>query len=138
MTDPTAFDGRSDYGAFIANGVPAGGLFSGAEGIKTAAQEARYGGFAGLAYDPCYHQACDDVLQPELHVARPDERRRGSHHVGAVARSRTPVAERSATSAAKKKSKRMNRHEPLEVQGELPGPVVRSDDEGRLRAAPPS
>ena len=59
VTDPTAFDGRSDYGPFINNGVPAGGLFTGAEGIKTERQEAVYGGFAGLAYDPCYHQACD-------------------------------------------------------------------------------
>jgi Zn-dependent M28 family amino/carboxypeptidase len=58
-TDPTAFDGRSDYGPFIAVGIPAGGLFTGAEGIKTAAQAAVYGGTAGLAYDPCYHQACD-------------------------------------------------------------------------------
>ena len=56
---PTAFDGRSDYGAFIANGVPAGGLFSGAEGVKTAAQATTYGGAAGSWYDPCYHQACD-------------------------------------------------------------------------------
>ena len=29
--EPTAFDGRSDYGPFIAAGIPAGGLFSGAE-----------------------------------------------------------------------------------------------------------
>src|SRR4029450_4215368 len=35
-TDPTAFDGRSDYGPFIGVGIPAGGLFSGAEGTKTA------------------------------------------------------------------------------------------------------
>ena len=34
-TEPTAFDGRSDYGPFIAVGIPAGGLFTGAEGIKT-------------------------------------------------------------------------------------------------------
>ncbi len=34
-TEPTAFDGRSDYGPFIAAGIPAGGLFSGAEVIKT-------------------------------------------------------------------------------------------------------
>ena len=60
-TDPTAFDGRSDYGPFIAGGVPAGGLFTGAEGIKTPAQAAVYGGTAGLAYDPCYHQACDTI-----------------------------------------------------------------------------
>ena len=60
-TDPTAFDGRSDYGPFIENGIPAGGLFSGAEGIKTPEQAAVYGGTAGEAYDPCYHQACDDI-----------------------------------------------------------------------------
>ena len=56
---PTAFDGRSDYGAFIANGVPSGGLFSGAEDIKTTAEAKEYGGVAGAAYDLCYHQACD-------------------------------------------------------------------------------
>ena len=60
-TDPTAFDGRSDYGPFIAEGIPAGGLFSGAEGIKTPAQAAVYGGTAGDPYDPCYHQACDTI-----------------------------------------------------------------------------
>jgi Zn-dependent M28 family amino/carboxypeptidase len=58
-TDPTAFDGRSDYGPFIAVGIPAGGLFSGAEGEKTAEQAAVYGGTAGEPYDACYHQACD-------------------------------------------------------------------------------
>lgn len=60
-TEPTAFDGRSDYGPFIAVGIPAGGLFTGAEGIKTAEEAAIYGGTAGLAYDPCYHQACDTL-----------------------------------------------------------------------------
>ncbi|HET9519170.1 MAG TPA: M28 family metallopeptidase [Actinoplanes sp.] len=58
-TEPTAFDGRSDYGPFIEVGIPAGGLFSGAEGIKTAEQAAVYGGTAGVAYDKCYHAACD-------------------------------------------------------------------------------
>ena len=58
-TDPTAFDGRSDYGPFIDAGIPAGGLFSGAEGLKTAEQAAIYGGTAGEPYDACYHQACD-------------------------------------------------------------------------------
>lgn len=57
--EPTAFTGRSDYGPFIAVGIPAGGLFSGAEGLKTEAQAAVYGGTAGVAYDACYHQACD-------------------------------------------------------------------------------
>ena len=58
-TDPTAFDGRSDYGPFIAVGIPAGGLFSGAEGEKTPEQAAVYGGTAGEPYDSCYHAACD-------------------------------------------------------------------------------
>jgi hypothetical protein len=59
--EPTAFDGRSDYGPFIAPEalVAAGGLFSGAEGVKTEEQAAVYGGAAGSWYDPCYHQACD-------------------------------------------------------------------------------
>ena len=39
-TKPTAFDGRSDYDAFVAAGIPAGGLFTGAEDIKTAEQAA--------------------------------------------------------------------------------------------------
>ncbi len=55
----TPFSGRSDYGPFIDEGIPAGGLFTGAEGVKTAQEAAVYGGTAGAAYDPCYHQACD-------------------------------------------------------------------------------
>jgi Zn-dependent M28 family amino/carboxypeptidase len=58
-TAPTAFDGRSDYGPFIDAGIPAGGLFTGAEGIKTADEVALFGGTADVAYDVCYHQACD-------------------------------------------------------------------------------
>jgi hypothetical protein len=60
-TEPTAFDGRSDYGPFIFAGIPAGGLFTGAEGVKTEEQAAIYGGVAGAAYDPCYHLGCDDI-----------------------------------------------------------------------------
>jgi hypothetical protein len=59
-TLPTAFDGRSDYGPFIAAGIPAGGLFTGAEGIKTPEQAAVFGGTAGEQYDPCYHLSCDE------------------------------------------------------------------------------
>jgi Zn-dependent M28 family amino/carboxypeptidase len=62
-SEPTAFDGRSDYVAFTNVGIPAGGVFTGAEVHKTAAQQAIYGGTvsAGLAgqFDPCYHLACD-------------------------------------------------------------------------------
>lgn len=67
-TAPTPFNGRSDYGPFIAEGVeiPSGGLFSGAEGIKTEEQAETYGGTAGKQYDPCYHQACDDYDNVDL------------------------------------------------------------------------
>jgi carboxypeptidase Q len=60
-TVPTAFDGRSDYGPFIAEGVniPAGGIFTGAEGTKTAEQAAMFGGTAGVAYDVNYHAKGD-------------------------------------------------------------------------------
>ena len=57
--DDSQFSGRSDYQAFIENGVPSSGLFTGAEGTKTARQAAIWGGTAGAAYDGCYHQACD-------------------------------------------------------------------------------
>jgi Zn-dependent M28 family amino/carboxypeptidase len=59
----TPFSGRSDYGPFIAAGVdiPAGGLFTGAEGAKTPGQAAVYGGTANVAYDKCYHLACDTL-----------------------------------------------------------------------------
>ncbi|MET0686789.1 MAG: M28 family peptidase, partial [Solirubrobacteraceae bacterium] len=55
------FSGRSDYGPFIAVGIPAGGLFTGAEVPKTADEAELYGGVAGAAYDPCYHQFCDNL-----------------------------------------------------------------------------
>jgi Zn-dependent M28 family amino/carboxypeptidase len=57
--EPIPFDGRSDYVAFTNAGIPAGGLFTGAESEKTPEQAALYGGTAGVALDPCYHQACD-------------------------------------------------------------------------------
>ena len=59
--EDTEFSGRSDYQAFISVGIPASGLFTGAEGIKTPEQEAIWGGTAGDQYDPCYHLACDTV-----------------------------------------------------------------------------
>ena len=65
-TEPTEFDGRSDYDAFINAGIPAGGLFTGAEGIKTAAQAAIYGGTGGRRIRP--------VLPPGLRHDRQPER----------------------------------------------------------------
>ncbi|MEU2720108.1 M28 family metallopeptidase [Streptomyces smyrnaeus] len=60
-TQGSDFTGRSDYGPFIEAGIPAGGTFTGAEGIKAAEQQKLWGGTAGAAYDGCYHQACDTL-----------------------------------------------------------------------------
>ncbi|KAF3931122.1 hypothetical protein ABW20_dc0108506 [Dactylellina cionopaga] len=61
VTVPAEFDGRSDYARFLGAGIPAGGVLMGAEGIKTAEQVKLFGGKEGQQYDPCYHQACDDI-----------------------------------------------------------------------------
>ncbi|MPZ69381.1 MAG: M20/M25/M40 family metallo-hydrolase [Actinobacteria bacterium] len=53
--------GRSDHGPFLRNGIPVGGLFTGADMIKTAAEVESYGGVQGANEDPCYHRACDDT-----------------------------------------------------------------------------
>ena len=66
--DDTEFSGRSDYQAFILNGIPAGGLFTGAEVPKTAEQQAIWGGTAGAQFDPCYHQACDTFANNSDHA----------------------------------------------------------------------
>ncbi|HEX2159710.1 MAG TPA: M28 family metallopeptidase [Actinomycetes bacterium] len=66
--DDTEFSGRSDYQAFIENGIPSGGLFTGAEEVKTEEQEAIWGGEAGEQFDPCYHQACDTYDNVDLHA----------------------------------------------------------------------
>jgi Zn-dependent M28 family amino/carboxypeptidase len=57
----TRFDLRSDYAAFFQAGIATGGLFTGAEGIKTAEQVEMFGGVAGAPYDACYHRDCDTV-----------------------------------------------------------------------------
>ncbi|EGD76445.1 hypothetical protein PTSG_12608 [Salpingoeca rosetta] len=60
----TEFNERSDYAAFTLNQIPAGGLFTGAEGPvggKTAEERRKFGGIMNVAYDTCYHMACDDL-----------------------------------------------------------------------------
>jgi Zn-dependent M28 family amino/carboxypeptidase len=59
--DDSEFSGRSDYQSFVSVGIPSGGLFTGAEAIKTDEQAAIWGGTSGDQYDPCYHLACDTV-----------------------------------------------------------------------------
>ena len=60
------FDGRSDYDGFIRNGIPGGGIATGAEGIKSKQEAALFGGEDGVAYDVCYHAICDTVANLNL------------------------------------------------------------------------
>lgn len=57
----TEFSGRSDYQAFIENGIPASGLFTGADDVKTPAEVEMFGGTAGIIHDPNYHTPADDI-----------------------------------------------------------------------------
>jgi Zn-dependent M28 family amino/carboxypeptidase len=66
--DDTQFSGRSDYQAFIVNNIPAGGLFTGAEVVKTAEQQAIWGGTTGAQFDPCYHAPCDTFANNNDHA----------------------------------------------------------------------
>jgi Zn-dependent M28 family amino/carboxypeptidase len=103
-TEPTAFDGRSDYGPFIENGVPAGGIFTGAEGIKTPAEEAIFGGIAGLQYDPCYHQACDtfsNVSRKAINQMSDAT----AHSIWTLARSNSPITQFQGAKAKVSKAK---------------------------------
>ncbi|UJR28005.1 hypothetical protein I4U23_009263 [Adineta vaga] len=67
--DHTEFSGRSDYGPFLAEGIACGGLFSGADDVKTQEQRDRYlnslgsalSGMANADLDPCYHSKCDTL-----------------------------------------------------------------------------
>ncbi|GLY00241.1 M20/M25/M40 family metallo-hydrolase [Actinoplanes sp. NBRC 101535] len=98
-SSPTEFNGRSDYGPFIAVGIPAGGLFSGAEGVKTAEEAAVYGGTAGEPYDSCYHEACDDITN----LSKPALSELGdaaAHGVLTVARSKAVFTPAAAAPAA--------------------------------------
>ncbi len=59
----TSFDGRSDYDAFTAAGIPSGGLFSGAEENMTVEQAELWGGKADQPFDPNYHKKTDTLDQ---------------------------------------------------------------------------
>ena len=65
-TTESEFDGRSDYGPFIEHGIPAGGMDTGADEVKTAAEARAFGGRAGRPYDPCHHRECDRVANVNL------------------------------------------------------------------------
>jgi len=56
-----ALSKRSDYAGFADWDVAFGGLFTGAENVKSATEATLFGGEVDVAYDKCYHQKCDDL-----------------------------------------------------------------------------
>jgi Zn-dependent M28 family amino/carboxypeptidase len=103
-SEPTEFSGRSDYGPFIAVGIPAGGLFTGAEGVKTPEQAAIYGGTAGEWYDPCYHQACDTINNLNLNALN-EMGDAAAHATLTLAKSKSGLYPDGSRKAARDKSK---------------------------------
>ncbi len=94
----------------------------GAEGIKTEEQEALFGGVAGLAYDPCYHQACDTFFNLSEN-ALDEMSDAAAHSTWTLARSQSPITNAQAAKASKaKKAKRSKRGKALKYRG---GQVIR-------------
>lgn len=90
VSEPGELSGRSDYRAFMESGVPSGGLFSGADGVKSEEQVAWYGGTAGEAFDPYYHTA-DDTLEHVNWDSVAELSAAGAHGVEFFAESTLPV-----------------------------------------------
>ena len=140
--DPTAFDGRSDYKPFIAVGIPAGGLFSGAEEVKTPAEQARFGGVAGEAFDRCYHEACDTLSNVNWVGLR--QLSGGAVHATAVfADRRDPVGEATAGAAAEERAQRRARRAvgpPAPALSDRPGggAAARLPARSPVRRSPPA
>jgi len=66
--DEIALRGSSDHAPFAQAGLPVGGLFTGADSLKSDELAGRFGGTAGRPYDPCYHQPCDRLANVNLRV----------------------------------------------------------------------
>jgi Zn-dependent M28 family amino/carboxypeptidase len=60
-TELVPLEDRSDHALFAGHGIDVGGLFSGADEVKTKAEVRTYGGRAGELHDPCYHLPCDTI-----------------------------------------------------------------------------
>ena len=66
--EEASLGGSSDHAAFARAGIPVGGLFTGADDLKSAELARRFGGSGGQAFDACYHKACDTVANVDLRV----------------------------------------------------------------------
>jgi Zn-dependent M28 family amino/carboxypeptidase len=66
--EEVSLEGSSDHAPFAQAGLPVGGLFTGADGIKAPDLARRFGGAAGRPYDACYHRACDALSNVSVSV----------------------------------------------------------------------
>ena len=114
--EPTAFDGRSDYGPFIAERGARRRPVHGRGGHQDARAGALYGGVAGLAYDPCYHQACDTLFNLN-HTALDEMSDAAAHAAWTLARSQSPITVAQAAkgqakvkTASRARKAKANRH----------------------------
>jgi len=62
--------GGSDHFGFDEAGIATAGVFSGAAEPVSAEQAAASGAIAGRPADPCYHQACDNLANANVRLAR--------------------------------------------------------------------
>jgi hypothetical protein len=60
--------GSSDHASFADVGIPVGGLFTGADDIKSSSSAHRFGGSANLPFDACYHKACDTLANVDFRM----------------------------------------------------------------------
>jgi len=66
--EEASLGGASDHAGFARAGIPVGGLFTGADELKSAALAGRFGGEAGRSFDSCYHKACDTVANIDFRI----------------------------------------------------------------------
>ena len=60
--------GSSDHASFADVGIPVGGLFTGADDLKSPASARRFGGSANLPFDACYHKVCDTPANVDVRM----------------------------------------------------------------------
>ncbi|KAE8351315.1 putative leucine aminopeptidase 2 [Aspergillus coremiiformis] len=100
---PTEFDGRSDYQAFIQSDIPAGGLFTGAEGLLSEENAERFGGKAGVPYDANYHAAGDNMTNLN-HEAFLINAKATAFAVATYATNLDSIPKRNATAALRRRA----------------------------------